>query len=73
MEHEHPWSLEAVVAETRAALIHLREEVADLRGELRHDVRRLDDRIFQLLLIQLATLAGTLGSLIVALVSLTSH
>ena len=69
MEQEHSWPLEAVVAETRATVFHLREEVADLRG----DVRRLDDRFFQLLLVQLATLAGTIGSLTVALVSLTHH
>jgi hypothetical protein len=59
----------------------LREDVAELRvgsahlssdmGEVKQDLRRLDDRIFQVLLIQLATLATALGSLVAALVSVT--
>jgi hypothetical protein len=32
--------------------------------EVKHDLRRLDDRIFQVLLIQPATLATALGSLV---------
>jgi len=65
MERERGWSLEAVVAETRAAVGHLAGDVT----ELRQDVRRLDGRLFQLLLAQLATLAAALGSLVAALAS----
>jgi hypothetical protein len=39
--------------------------------EVKHDLRRLHDRIFQVLLIQLATLATALGSLVAALVTAT--
>jgi hypothetical protein len=59
----------------------LREDVAVLRASSAHlsadmvavkqDIRRLDDRIFQILLIQLATLATALGSLVAALVTAT--
>jgi uncharacterized coiled-coil protein SlyX len=65
MERERGWSLEAVVAETRATVGHLAEDVT----ELRQDVRRLDGRLFQLLLAQLATLAAALGSLVATLAS----
>jgi hypothetical protein len=65
MERERGWSLEAVVAETRATVGHVAEDVT----ELRQDVRRLDGRLFQLLLAQLATLAAALGALVAALVS----
>jgi hypothetical protein len=71
VEPEHSWSLEAVVAETRAGVVHLAEDVTDLRSELRSDIRRLDDRIFQVLVVQLATLATALGSLVAALVTAT--
>jgi hypothetical protein len=56
-------------AELRTSLTHLASEVADLRQEFRTDVRRLDDRIFQLMLLQLGTLATALASLVVAAVS----
>jgi hypothetical protein len=65
MERERGWSLEAIVAETRATLGHVAQDVA----ELRQDVRRLDDRLFQSLLLQLGTLATALASLVAALVS----
>ena len=68
MEPERAWSLEALVAETRADVRHLQTDVAELRAELRHDVRRLDSRLFQVLLAQLATL-GTIVTLVVTLVS----
>jgi hypothetical protein len=67
VEHEHPWSLDAVVADTRAAVTYMQGDIK----ELRHDVRRLDDRLFQVLLIQLATLATALGSLVTAFLSVT--
>jgi hypothetical protein len=71
VEHEHGWSFEAGVADTRAAVTLLAEDVADLRSEFRQDIRRLDDRIFQTLVIQLTTLATALGSLITALFTAT--
>jgi hypothetical protein len=55
--------------ELRTSLSHLTSEVADLRQEVRIDIRRLDDRIFQLMLLQLGTLATALASLVVALIS----
>jgi hypothetical protein len=58
-------SVEAVVAETRATVGHLADDVT----ELRQDVRRLDGRLVQLLLAQLATLAAALGALLAALAS----
>jgi hypothetical protein len=57
--------VEAVVAETRATVGHLADDVT----ELRQDVRRLDGRLVQLLLAQLATLAAALGALLAALAS----
>jgi hypothetical protein len=53
------------MAETRATVRHLVTDVA----ELRQDLRRLGDRIFQLLLVQLATLVTALASLATALVT----
>jgi hypothetical protein len=60
-------------------LIGLREEMAELRAtvthqsadlvEVKQDIRRLDGRIFQLMLVQLATLATALGSLATALLA----
>ena len=57
-------------------LIGLREEVAELRAtvthlgsdvrEIKQDIRRLDNRIFQLMLAQLATLGTALASLVAA-------
>ena len=65
MEPKRPWSLEAVVAETRAEVRGLRSDV----DELKADVRRLDDRLFQLLLLQVGTLLAALSSVVAAVVS----
>ena len=65
MEPERGWSLDALVAETRATASHLAD---DMRG-LRQDVRRLDDRMFQLMLLTLATLTTVLASLVATLLS----
>jgi len=61
-------------------VIGLRDDVAEVRANVRHlsadmvevkqDIRRVDDRVFQVVLIQLATLAATLGSLATAIVSI---
>jgi hypothetical protein len=60
-------------------VIGLREEIAEMRTtighiqadivELKHDFRRLDDRLFQLMLLQLGTLATALAALVTAVVS----
>jgi hypothetical protein len=65
VEPERVWSLEALVAETRATVGHVAEDVTGLR----QDIRRLDDRLFQLMFVQLATLATALASLIAAVLS----
>jgi hypothetical protein len=57
------------MAELRATVTHLAADLADLRQETRADIRRLDGRVFQLMLVQLATLATALGSLVTVLVS----
>jgi hypothetical protein len=63
---EH-WRAEEV--ELRTSLSHLASEVTDTRQEFRTDIRRLDDRLFQLMLLQLGTLATALASLVAALIS----
>jgi hypothetical protein len=60
-------------------VIGMREEIAELRAtvthlatdlvEVKQDIRRLDNRIFQLMLVQVATLATALGSLATALLA----
>lgn len=46
---------------------HLSGDVADLRQEFREDIRRLDGRFFQFMLMQIATLATALGALVATL------
>jgi len=58
-----------VLAEVRVTVAHLATDVADMRQEFRTDIRRLDERVFQLMLAQFATLAAALGSLVAALLS----
>ncbi len=58
-----------VLAEVRVTVAHLATDVADMRQEFRTDIRRLDQRVFQLMLAQFATLAAALGSLVAALAS----
>jgi hypothetical protein len=65
VEHEREWPLDVVVAEMRADVRHLAADVAGIRG----DIRRLDERLFQLLLGQVATLAAALGAIVAALVA----
>jgi Flp pilus assembly CpaE family ATPase len=64
---ERPRGVFEEVAELRATVMHLASDMT----EVKQDIRRLDDRLFQVLLIQLATLATALGSLIAALVAAT--
>jgi hypothetical protein len=65
VEPERIWSLEALVAETRSDVRHLQTDTS----ELRQDVRRLDGRLFQLLVLEVATLATVLAGLVTALVT----
>jgi hypothetical protein len=58
-----------VLAEVRTTVAHLATDVADMRQEFRTDIRRLDQRVFQLRLAQFATLGAALGSLVAALAS----
>ena len=57
------------LAELRVTVGHVAAQVGDLRQEFRSDIRRLDDRIFQLMLLQLGTLATALAALVTAVVS----
>ena len=68
MEQPRELPLE-VLAEVRTTVGHLATDVADMRQEFRTDIRRLDERVFQLMLSQFATLAAALGSLVAALLS----
>ncbi|MDP9304337.1 MAG: hypothetical protein M3O92_07500 [Actinomycetota bacterium] len=65
MERPRELPLE-VLGEVRAAVAHLATDVADMRQKFRTDIRRLDQRVFQLKLAQFATLAAALGSLVAA-------
>jgi hypothetical protein len=58
-----------ILAELRTSVAHLATDVADMRQEFRTDIRRLDERVFQLMLAQFATLAAALGALVATLVS----
>ena len=50
------------LARIRATATHHSEQVADAR----RDIRRLDDRMFQLMLLQLATIATLLASIVLS-------
>ena len=58
-------SLREQTAEFRATVAHLSSDMA----EVKQDLRRLDDRLFQLMLLQLGTLATALASLVAGLAS----
>jgi hypothetical protein len=58
-------SLREETAEFRATVSLLSSDV----GEVKQDLRRLDDRLFQLMLLQLGTLATALASLVAVLAS----
>jgi hypothetical protein len=58
-------------------VIRLREDVAELRAtaahtsldlaEVKQNIQRVDDRVFQVLSFQIATLAAVVGSLVAAI------
>ena len=53
------------MVEARTTIAHLSLDMS----EVKQDLRRLDDRLFQLMLLQVGTLATALASLVAALVS----
>jgi hypothetical protein len=65
VEPKRDCGLDAVVAELGADLRHLASDVT----ELKHDVRRIDGRVFQMLILQVATLATLVAALVTPLVS----
>jgi hypothetical protein len=76
VERQEPRSLESLLLETRGDVRHLetgvtelRQDVRELRQEVRGDIRRLDGRVDQILLVQVATLLTALGSLATVLVT----
>ena len=75
MERPHDLPLEVLVelrttaARLETTVTHLASDVADMRHEFRTDIRRFDERVFRMLLVQFATLAAALGALVTALVS----
>ena len=68
MEQPRELPLE-ILAELRTSVAHLATDVADMGQDFRTDIGRLDERVFQLMLAQFATLAAALGALVAALVS----
>jgi hypothetical protein len=52
-------------AEMRATIGHIQGDIA----ELKQDFRRLDDRLFQMVLLQLGTLATALAAIVTAVVT----
>jgi hypothetical protein len=61
--------LDTTVTRLETTVTRLASDIADMRHEFRTDIRRLDERVFQLILAQFATLAAALGALVTALVS----
>jgi hypothetical protein len=57
------------LVELRTTVGHLALEMSEMRHEFRTDIRRLNERVFRVLLVQFATLASALGALVAALVS----
>jgi hypothetical protein len=61
--------LRTTVTRLETTATHLASDMSDMRHEFRTDIRRLDDRVFRMLPVQVATLAAALGALVTALVS----
>ena len=72
MVPEERWPFDLVVevkeglAEIRVRVDHLETEAPRTQGP-RQDIRRLDARLFQLMLAQIATLATAMGALVATL------
>jgi len=56
---ERPRDVFEEIVALRVSVEHLHSDMADVK----HDIRRLDDRVFQVTLLQLGTLAATLASI----------
>ena len=56
---ERPREVFEEIVALRVSVEHLHSDMADVK----HDIRRLDDRVFQVTLLQLGTLAATLASI----------
>jgi hypothetical protein len=56
------------MAELGTTFAQLTSMTGDMRHEFRTDIRRLDDRLFQIRLLQLGTLATALTAIAVALI-----
>ncbi len=50
------------VTQLQTTVGHVQANIADLK----QDIRRLDDRMFQLMLMQLGTMAASLGAIVAA-------
>jgi hypothetical protein len=57
------------MTELRVTVGHIATDVSELRQQSRTDIRRLDERIFQLLLLQLGTLTTALVAIVAAVVT----
>ena len=55
---ERPRDVVEEIAGVRVSVAHLQTDMS----EVKQDLRRLDDRVFKLVLLQLATLAAVLAS-----------
>jgi len=69
---EHPRDPLELVVGLREEMVEARTTIAHLSvdmSEVKQDLRRLDGRLFQLMLLQVGTLATALASLVAALVS----
>jgi hypothetical protein len=62
---ERPRDVFEEIAALRVSVAHLSTDTADVK----HDIRRLDDRLFQVVLIQLGTLAATLASIVASVLA----
>ena len=56
---ERPRDMFEEIVALRVSIAHLQNDVSDVKT----DIRRLDDRVFQIALLQLGTLAATLASI----------
>jgi ribosomal protein S13 len=56
------------MTEVRTTVAQLATVTNDMRHEFRADIRRLDGRLFQIMLVQLGTLATALTAIAVALI-----
>jgi hypothetical protein len=62
---ERPRDVFEEIAALRVSVAHLSTDVV----EVKHDIGRLDDRLFPVVLLQLGTLAATLASIVTSVVA----